>query len=203
MDIIIFKGMLAGLILGMPVGPLGAIAIRKMLTKGSLHGLFFGFGCALVDIIYGIIIGLGVNFISDFITPNQYWISLLGGIFLIAFGIKVYFTVPILNINTDGNRKDYINSFLFSFFLALTNPTTLLSFSVVFASLNLGVASLKSFSAFQLITGIVLGGACWWVILSLAIKYLQRNLTQQSLKYINKLFGILIIFLVVLMYIFK
>jgi len=203
MDMIFVKGILAGLLLGIPAGPLGVIAIRKMLTRGPLHGVFFGLGCALVDVIYGIMIGLGVNIIANIITPNQYWICLLGSIFLIAFGIKIFFTNPSLNINTDNNKKEYLSSFIFSFFLALTNPTTILSFTVVFASLNLGLSSIKSLLALQLVTGIVIGGAIWWIILGFGIQHLKNRLNPQSLKYINKLFGSIIICIVILIYIYN
>lgn len=203
MNIIFIKGILAGLLLGIPAGPLGVVAIRKMLTRGPLHGVFFGLGCALVDIIYGSMLGLGVNIIANIITPNQYWISLLGSIFLIAFGIKIFFTNPAVKLYTANNEAEYFSSFIFSFLLALTNPTTILSFTIVFTSLNLGVASIKSLLALQLITGIVIGGAIWWIILSLGIRYLKDRLNPQSLKYLNKFFGVLIIGIVVIIYIYN
>ncbi|MCX7923441.1 MAG: LysE family transporter [Clostridia bacterium] len=203
MDTYFFKSIIAGLLLGIPAGPLGAIAIRKMITKGSLHGAFFCLGCALVDIIYVSITGLGVNFISDFIILNQMLIRLLGGLFLIVVGIKVFFTNPFPSSNTANDERKYLGSFVFSFILALTSPATLLSFTVVFASLNLGFTSMKSLIALQSIIGVVIGGAVWWVILCFSIRYMTRKIELKSLKYINKFFGILIIGFAVLIYVYN
>lgn len=201
MDTYFFKSILAGILLGIPGGPLGAIAIRKMITKGLLHGAFFCMGCALVDVIYVSIIGLGVSFITDFIVLNQIWIHLFGGLFLIAVGIKIYFTSSFSNSNITCDERSYFHSFIFSFFLALTSPVTVLSFTVVFTSLNLGFTRLTSFTALQSITGVVIGGAVWWAILSFIIRYINTKIKLKSLKHINKFFGILIIGFAVILFV--
>lgn len=199
MDLFFFKGILAGLILGIPAGPIGAIAIRRLITKGPIHGVFMGLGCALVDVIYGIFIGLGSNYVSSLLFANQFWISFFGGIILIGMGIKIFFTPPSFDSNSAYSGKDYLSSSFMAFFLALTSPAILISFTAVFASLNLGFSTVISIMALKQITGIVIGGAIWWVILGFSVRLLKRKINTRSLKNINKFFGLLLIIIAVLL----
>ena len=197
MDLSFFKGIVAGLILGIPAGPIGAIAIRNLITKGPIHGVFMGLGCALVDVIYGIFIGLGSNYVSSLLFANQFWISLFGGIVLIGIGIKIFFTPPSFAPNSAYSGRDYPSSFFMAFFLALTSPAILISFTAVFASLNLGFSTVISITALKQITGIVIGGAIWWVILGFSVRLLKRKINTRSFKNINKFFGFLLIIIAV------
>lgn len=194
-----FKGIVSGFILGIPAGPIGAIAIKTLITKGPIHGVYLGLGCALVDVIYGIIIGLGSKYISGLLLMNQFWISFIGGIVLMGIGIKIFFTPPNFASDSANSGKDYISSFLIAFFLALTSPAILISFTAVFASFNLGFHTLISIIALKQLTGIVIGGAIWWVILGFSVRrLLDRKINPQFLKNVNKFFGLLIIIIVVL-----
>lgn len=193
MNILFFKGILAGLLLGFPAGPIGAIAIRTMLAKGSRHSIFMGLGCGLVDIIYCIMIGLGTKYASIFFASFEFWINAFGGIVLVAIGIRIFFTKPLTNTNDVPSVKGYFGSLALSFILALMSPATFLSFTAVFTGLDLGFNTLKSLAALNTTFGVVIGGAVWWVILGFSIKYFKTRINSSPLKYANKIFGISII----------
>lgn len=42
-----------------------------------------GFGAALADSVYGLIAGFGLTALSSFLLAQQFWIRLIGGLFLL------------------------------------------------------------------------------------------------------------------------
>ena len=48
----LFKGMLVGLMVSIPLGPMGVLIIQKTLHKGALSGFIAGMGAASADFFY-------------------------------------------------------------------------------------------------------------------------------------------------------
>lgn len=61
----IFKGIAIGIIASAPMGPVGILCIQRTLNKGRWYGLMTGVGAAVSDIIYALIVGLGMGFIME------------------------------------------------------------------------------------------------------------------------------------------
>jgi threonine/homoserine/homoserine lactone efflux protein len=84
MDISFFiKGFILGFSIAVPVGPIGALCIRRTLAEGRLVGLVSGLGAATADGIYGAIAGFGLTVISDVLVSQQGWFKLIGGFFIL------------------------------------------------------------------------------------------------------------------------
>lgn len=72
MDINLFlKGVVIGLSMAVPVGPIGILCIRRILVEGRVAGLVSGLGVAIADMVYGSIAGFGLTLISDFLITQQ------------------------------------------------------------------------------------------------------------------------------------
>jgi len=133
---VFFRGILAGLIISAPVGPVNVLCVSRALRKGRRAGIISGFGAATVDTIYGAIAGFSIQFIIGFLVREQFWIRLLGGILLIGIGVRFFFRSPRRLKEVDDHattHSDYVSAFL----LNLTNPTTVLSFLAVLTALRL------------------------------------------------------------------
>src|SRR5208282_1368040 len=133
-DIELFsKGMLAGLAISAPVGPVNVLCISRTLSKGRMAGLISGLGAAAADTVYGAIAGFSISFVIQFLVREEFWIRLCGGTLLIAIGIFYYFKKPqsLAQENASSAHPDFISAF----FLNLTNPTVILSFLAVLATL--------------------------------------------------------------------
>src|SRR5690242_14081936 len=95
MDIgVFFKGLIIGLSIAAPVGPIGVLCIRRTLADGRVVGLVSGLGAATADAFYGMIGGFGLTFISDILVGQQSWLRLFGGLFLLYLGIKTFRSRP-------------------------------------------------------------------------------------------------------------
>ena len=75
----LIRGILIGLIFGVPAGAIGALTIQRTLRDGFAAGLATGFGSSAADLLYSCVGVFGITLVSDFLTRHQCPVSLLGG----------------------------------------------------------------------------------------------------------------------------
>ena len=78
----LIKGLVIGLAIAAPVGPIGVLCIRRSLADGRLIGLLTGLGAATADGVYGAIAAFGLTAVSDLLIGQGPWLELVGGLFL-------------------------------------------------------------------------------------------------------------------------
>ena len=88
------RGLLIGLSIAAPVGPIGVLCIRRTLADGQLAGLATGFGAATADAAYGAVAGFGVTVVARLLLAQEFWIRLVGGLFLCYLGVKTFAGTP-------------------------------------------------------------------------------------------------------------
>jgi threonine/homoserine/homoserine lactone efflux protein len=184
------RGLAAGLIIAAPVGPVNVLCIQRSLQKGWRSGIVSGLGAAFADTLYGGIAGFGISLVIQFLIREEFWIRLIGGILLMGIGAVYYFrkSKPI-DKGKDG--EDAHSDFVSTFFLSATNPTTVLSFLVVLATLGLG----KQRPLWQtsiLVGGIFCGSMAWWIILVSGATMMRDKVTDNTMRTLNHVGGIAI-----------
>ncbi|MCA1991616.1 MAG: LysE family transporter [Coleofasciculus sp. S288] len=192
MDINFFlKGLIIGFSIAAPVGPIGVLCIRRTLDRGLTSGLVSGLGAATADAIYGCIAGLGLTFVSNLLIRQQLWLHLIGGTFLCYLGIKTFVSPPAQQA-AQSRGKSLVSAYASTFFLTLTNPMTILSFTAIFA--GLGIASTRGnyVSAMILVMGVFSGSTFWWMLLAGGIGLFRRKFTLSQLQWINRISGVMI-----------
>ncbi|WP_088069867.1 LysE family translocator [Gottfriedia luciferensis] len=193
MDIEFFlKGLLIGLSIAAPVGPIGVLCIRRTLAHGKMVGLVSGLGAATADGIYGLIAGFGLTVITNFLIGQHFWIQLIGGCFLCYLGIKTLISKASFS-QSETQKKNIIGAFLSVLFLTLTNPMTILSFIAIFAGLGISNSGSSIISSVVLVLGVFCGSTLWWIILSSGVGLFRNRISDKSLTAINRLSGIIIL----------
>src|SRR5437773_7850847 len=152
MDVNFFcRGVLIGLSIAAPVGPIGVLCIRRTLSEGRVSGLVSGLGAATADAFYGCVAAFGLTVISNLLLAQQDWLRLVGGLFLCYLGVKTFLAKPTEQApaNLVG---DLLKAYASTLVLTLTNPMTIVSFIWVFAALGLG-SSPGDYTAAGLLVG--------------------------------------------------
>jgi threonine/homoserine/homoserine lactone efflux protein len=189
--ILFLKGVVVGLSMAVPVGPIGILCIRRTLLEGRLSGFVSALGLATADVVFGCIAGFGLTFISDFLISQQFWLRLIGGLFLCAIGLKVLMT-KFVEREVPSQGKGLLGAYTSMFFLTLTYPMTILIFLGVFAGLGIGSARGNYLSIAALVLGVFTGSMLWWGILSSFIGFLRDKFRTQNWQWVNKISGILV-----------
>nr|WP_262679198.1 LysE family transporter [Paenibacillus sp. J5C2022] len=184
------KGIVIGLSIAAPVGPIGVLVIRRTLTQGKIYGILSGLGAASADAVYGLIAGFGLSIVTQFLIGHRLWLQLVGGLFLCYLGIRTWMS-SASEQPAKAQSGHLFGAFLSVFFLTLTNPVTILAFAGIFA--GLGFAQSNTDSALTLVFGVFLGSALWWLVLSLLVGSFNRALNQGRLLWINRISGIVIL----------
>jgi threonine/homoserine/homoserine lactone efflux protein len=194
---IIFQGILIGVTIAAPVGPIGILCIRRTLAEGRLAGFSSGLGAATADALYGAIAAFGLTFISVFLINQSLWLRLGGGSFLIYLGIKTFLSVPSkeTGLNPSSSNGDSLLSYYGStLFLTLTNPITIISFAAIFAGFGIvNNQSNDNLAASSMVLGIFLGSSIWWLSLSVLTGFFRRMVNHNTMIWINRVSGTIIV----------
>ncbi len=185
------KGLLVGFSIAAPVGPIGLLCIQRTLSGGRLRGLLTGLGAAGADAVYGGIAGFGLSAAAGALVGAREWIGLFGGMFLLWLGARTFMAPPAAGA-AESSGRGLAGTFLSTFFLTLTNPMTILSFAAVFAGLGIAGSGGDRFSALALVSGVFIGSAAWWLLLSGGVSLLGRALTPGMLRLTNRVSGAVI-----------
>ncbi|MBN3554548.1 LysE family transporter [Fictibacillus nanhaiensis] len=180
-----------GISIAAPVGPIGVLCMQRTLTQGRVVGIVSGLGAACADFIYGLIAGLGLTMVSQFIMSRQSWIQLIGGLFLFYLGLKIL-CAKATPINGTPRKSSLSSAFFTTFLQTLTNPMTILSFAAIFAGLGIVNTHTSAISSTTLIVGIFCGSAAWWIFLTTTVSMMRRRMNQQHMAMINVISGIII-----------
>ena len=191
MAMVFLRGMLIGLVFGVPVGAVGALSMQRALARGFTAGLITGMGSSVADVLYAGVGVFGITFISDFLMEHQHGIQLIGGGLIVLFGIsslrKKEF--QIAKAETKGTLAMH---FLSAFSVAILNPATILSFMLVFSTFGLD-GDFGIHQGLALIAGIFAGTLCWWTALSGVVAHFRNRVTERIFVWLNRALGCLMI----------
>jgi threonine/homoserine/homoserine lactone efflux protein len=191
------RGTILGFSIAAPVGPIGVLCIRRTLAYGRLRGLVSGLGAATADMLYGAVAAFGLTAISDLLLALRLWIHLLGAALLVYLGVSIARARPA-SIDGPAMTPRLGVSYASTLGLTLTNPSTILSFLVIFASLGLVGTHGDYGAAGSAVLGVFSGSALWWLILSSGVGLLRDRVTPRGLRWINLVSGsILLLFALV------
>lgn len=191
LDCYLIKGLLVGIVFGVPAGAIGALTIRRALIHGFWAGFSTGIGSTAADVLYACIGVLGLTVISDFLLAHQTPISLAGGLLIILMGI-IIFRKKGVRVTDSETRVRYPLYFGSSFIIAITNPATILAFFVAFTSF--GIAEKPTLTqGLQLVLGILIGTCLWWGLLSGLASFFRRRVTDVIFQRLNRVLGGLMI----------
>jgi len=185
------KGLIIGLSIAAPVGPIGILCIRRTLAEGRISGLASGLGAASADAVYGCIAGFGLTVVSGFLIGEQVWLHIIGGLFLCYLGLKTFFSKPSQQA-ASASGSGLIGMYASTFFLTLTNPLTILSFVGIFAGLGVANAHGNFLFAGILVLGVFSGSALWWLVLSSGVSLFREKFTSSGLRWVNRISGVII-----------
>ena len=185
----LIRGILIGLIFGVPAGAIGALTIQRTLRDGFAAGLATGLGSSAADLLYSCVGVFGITLISDFLTKHQRPISLLGGTLIVALGVRIFLQKP-QNQEVEHSRMQLPLCFASSFAIAIANPATVLSFLMAFTAFEITGAQ-SAVQSVQLVGGILLGTLCWWTALAGVTAAFRERINEKIHLVLNRVLGCL------------
>jgi len=211
---LILTGLLIGVIVAAPVGPVNILCIQRTLERGFWAGVAAGFGAVLGDGLLAAAAAFGVTAISNLTSDYRTTIQLIGGAILLVFGMRLYLAAPrsapqgsrwaelrrIAETIPDMFRPlmryqiwrivPHASVIPQSFFLTVTNPGAILGMFAIFGGLGSLTGGLTSYvEALTLVLAVMCGSLMWWIGLSHIISTVRHKLDEGRLQRINQIAG--------------
>lgn len=189
MAVFFFRGVLIGLLFGVPAGAVGAMTVQRTWNYGIKAGLLTGMGSSVADCIYACIGAFSLTVISEFLLQYQNVINLAGGGLILYMGLHIIFgkkeadEVP----SVSGRVKMFFSSFV----VGITNPAAILTF--LFAFSYFGISGKTNFlQGMWLVIGVFLGTYLWWGALSVAVNFMKSRQKKDNFQMMNRIFGVIL-----------
>ncbi len=199
------KGIVTGLVLSLPFGPIGIYCMEKTLVEGEKEGYISALGMVTVDLIYGIIAFLFINILREDIEKYGPFLTSGIGVFLIVVGVKKFFKNPTA-AKIEKKERNLFQNYITTFLVSMVNITSILVIIGVYTISDrwLKVSEIwkitlpteletKILSACFFATGIFIGGATLWFITTYILYHWKKKINTGTLVKITKIAGVVIL----------
>ena len=195
--IIIPVGILIGILIAAPVGPVNVLCIQRAVERGFWGGIAAGIGSVMGDGLIALCAGLGVGTVSGAIQTHRALIQGIGGLALIVFGLKLYTAVPGVRMTSDADAakarlRDFAWDIPQTFFLTITNPGAVLGLVAVFGGVSTFVEVHSVIDVLFMVAAIMSGSMMWWIGLSNLISRYRHLIDVTRLQQINAVAGVML-----------
>jgi threonine/homoserine/homoserine lactone efflux protein len=192
---LVLKGLIVGIIISAPMGPVGILCIQRTMKKGRIFGIATGAGAALSDFLYALMTGMGMHFVIEFIERGQtlFWLKLMGSVMLLIFGIHTYLQDPRKGMRAKMKRKGTLfYNFISGFGLTISNPLIIFLFIALFNMFTFVIPANPLGQAIGYLS-IIAGAMLWWLGLTYVITKMKDNFGLRGILYLNRSIGSIVI----------
>lgn len=194
----ILKGLIIGVIVSAPVGPIGILCIQRTLNGGRGHGISTALGATASDLLYAVVAAFSMSIVVDFIDSHRFWLQIAGTIIVFFFGLYTYATNPVSKLKKmRGGNQNYLQDFISSFLLTVTNPLVVFLFIALFAKYAYITDETTLFDSILGILCIMMGACLWWAVLVGVVNHFRDRFNMRGLYVINRGAGLLLMIIAV------
>lgn len=188
---ILVKGIVIGVLVSAPMGPIGMLVVQRTLNRGRWHGFVSGLGAALSDVVYAIITLVGMSAAHDFLTAYEKPLQLVGSIVLILFGFGVFRNNPLKgwspNFQTEDTR--YIRDFVTAFLLTLSNFAIIFVFITLFARFQFNDVEFGTGLLGLSIVSVAIGAVAWWFFITSLVSKIRKHFNRRGIIVLSRIVG--------------
>ena len=190
MESYFLRGILIGLLFGLPIGAVGTMTVQRTWSFGFRAGMLSGLGSSVADCLYAGIGVFGLTFISDFLWRYQKPITFLGGGIILLMGLQLIFKPHAVNLS-ETQKTAQFSLFLSAVTVGVTNPAAILTFIFAFSYFGI-IAGAGTVQGVFLVSGVFIGTYLWWITLTAVTCALKKKAQDNRFRYMNQIFGSLL-----------
>lgn len=197
------KGLIIGVIVSAPVGPIGLLCVQRTISKGRGHGFATAVGATLSDLIYAVMAVFSMSFVVDFISEHVLVLRAVAFIVIFLYGAYTYIDNPVRKLRKmQPTSEGYVQDCLSSFGLTITNPLVILLFIALFAKLNYMEDKTSIVDGLIGIIFIMVGACIWWIALVNIVNRFRGRFNIRGMWILNRFTGIILMVGAVIAFIF-
>jgi L-lysine exporter family protein LysE/ArgO len=167
---------LLGISLAAPIGPVNAAQLDNGIKHGFFSAWVFGVGALLADVIYMLLVYLGViKFIDMEFMRTFLWFF---GCFVLTYtGIESMIKKEEFNLNSEQRGRPVLSRSLFSgFLISISNPLTILFWLGIYGSVLAQTASKFTHDQLLLYSSAMIAGILSWDFTMASLASIAKNI---------------------------
>lgn len=183
----IFIGFLTGFTASIPLGPSGLESVNRSMSKGFREGFKVSLGAVSADLLYIVIINLGLFTLLSKHRNFQSIFWIVSGVILILFN-RLSFTDSKKKTDSKNLLNKYTsNGFVTGFLITFVNPTT----PSLWIALSTTVLSVWKYHGriyfLTSVSSMMIGSITWFCLLNILVSKGVRKLKSDYTKTTSKL----------------
>ena len=189
MDMLI-RGLIAGAVVGIPLGMAASVTVQNTIKYGFRKAIVTGFGSSIAYLIYACISALIVAFFGHYIVQVKTPVFITGGVLLVINGL-----ITVIKKNKDfevdnSSESNFMN-LVIGFMVGFTRPIIILEFVCMY--IYCGIEYLTFKEAEMLLTGTYIGVFAWWLLVDFVVKLISIKKELRNMGVYNRIFGVIIL----------
>lgn len=190
-----FKGVIIGILVSAPMGPVGILTVQRTLNKGRWEGFHTGVGACISDLLYAIITGYFMFLVVDIIENPviALWIKIVSAVLFFIFGVYTFRSKPKQSVADEESpvetKNKYAGFIISGFAFTVANPLIILLFMPLFGQFTFILAGNFITQVIGYV-GIVCGALSWWLALTWLIDKVRNRFNNMVIWWINRVIGI-------------
>lgn len=186
---LVWMGILVGLGVAIPIGPVNVEIIRRNIYAGLSNGIAIACGATLADTTYILLTLTGI--LLFFKQPLL--LSLIGmlGSLILAWFAYGSFTAGHLKIKKNAIKQPFLRVWLAGYFITLLSPMSIL----FWLSMGTQIATLANHNqaaTWALPLGVIIGTLSWSMSLNFILHKTRHQISDRVLHRLNQLGGIIL-----------
>lgn len=196
MDLTILKGIITGLILSLPFGPVGIYCMELTVVEGRWKGYITALGMVTIDVVYSAVSLMFLSSVESYIEKYENYLTILIAIFLMIISLrKIINKIELKEINVDF--KSMLQNYLTGVGFAIVNISSIFVISTLFTMMKvLDDGGLSK--ALQVLIGVGAGGGTLWFTTTFIISHFRNLFGKEKLVKLIKVANIAIFILAVI-----
>lgn len=183
----ILTGIVIGVLIAAPIGPVNVICIQRAAAKGYGAGLASGVGAMLGDGLFAALAAYGVTTLTQLIDGHMTILHFVGGVLLLGFGARLLlWRSAIRPARAVPRFAEHAGLLGTTFALTVTNPATLFGTVAMFGAAASIVPGFDDFSrTWLLVLTVMAGSLLWWAALAALVASWRHAISQRAMRLIN------------------
>jgi len=185
----LLAGMLVGLSVAVPIGPMGLLCIQRTLTSGARVGIYTGLGAATMNTIHAAVIIAGLEKLAPVMAGTGRVLGFAGGLFLLWCAAKTLLRRRTTLLQQPTTQLSPTMAYGTAVTFNAINPMSL-GLMLALLSPIIGTSELTLARAAMLLLGVFTAVIAWWICLASGVHLLRSRLSPGMLFIVNQIAGI-------------
>lgn len=182
----ILKGLIIGVIVSIPIGPIMILTVQKSVNDGRKAGFSCGLGATAVDTTWAVVSAFALSAIGDMIARYTAAIETAGGVFIALVGLGMLLTrIEIERTKASYSTRNFVKATTMGF----SNPAALAVMLAMFAFFKMNMSGQPAAIPVLAIMAVCAGSAGFWYLFSRVVAHFGDKFNLKVLVIINRMAG--------------